>query len=147
MGSERRGGFFNPSLDDMNKEILGWDVYTMLSGEAMYELKKVPVHFSSVDQYLDVFEPLLLEESRAQTLRSLQSQDVTEHQLKLQAVRGEPHEPFRIANFEAPPEATTKPLYFDTDLVLVSPEQLDLADLLLNCYSDQACWTFPRFSA
>ena len=126
MGSERRGGFFNPSLDDMNKEILGWDVYTMLSGEAMYELKKVPVHFSSVDQYLDVFEPLLLEESRAQTLRSLQSQDVTEHQLKLQAVRGEPHEPFRIANFEAPPEATTKPLYFDTDLVLVSHEQLDL---------------------
>ena len=124
--SERRGGFFNPSLDDMNKEILGWDVYTMLSGEAMYELKKVPVHFSSVDQYLDVFEPLLLEESRAQTLRSLQSHDVTEHQLKLQAVRGEPHEPFRIANFEAPSEATTKPLYFDTDLVLVSHEQLDL---------------------
>ena len=41
--SERRGGFFNPSLEDMNKEILGWDVYTMLSGEAMYELKKVPV--------------------------------------------------------------------------------------------------------
>ena len=126
MSSERRGGFFNPSLDDMNKEILGWDVYTMLSGEAMYELKKVPVHFSSVDQYLDVFEPLLLEESRAQTLRSLQSHDVTEHQLKLQAVRGEPHEPFRIANFEAPTEATTKPLYFDTDLVLVSHEQLDL---------------------
>ena len=46
--------------------------------------------------------------------------------LDLGRLRGEPHEPFRIANFEAPPEATTKPLYFDTDLVLVSHEQLDL---------------------
>ena len=125
----RHGGFFNPSLEDMNKEVLAWDLYMMLSGEAMYTLQKIPVHFSSVDQYLDVFEPLLLEECRAQTLRSLQENEVVEHHLKLQAVQGEPHEPFRIANFAAPAESTSKPFYFDTDLVLVSHEQLDLETL------------------
>ena len=35
--------FFQPSLDDMNKEVLAWDVYTMLGDKPMYLLRKVPV--------------------------------------------------------------------------------------------------------
>ena len=55
--------FYHPSLDEMNKEVLAWDLYAMLEGRAMYSLRDVPVKFSSVDEYLDVFEPLLLEEA------------------------------------------------------------------------------------
>ena len=78
--------FFNPSLDDVNKEVLGWDLYQILAGKPMYSLRDVPINFSSVDQYLDIFEPLLLEECRAQTLRSLKESEHIEHHLKLQAV-------------------------------------------------------------
>ena len=119
--------FFNPSLDDMSKEVLAWDLYHMLAGKAMYSLRDVPVRFSSVDEYLDVFEPLLLEECRAQTLRSLYENEDREHHVQLQGV--EALEPFRIIHFEAPPESTTKqPAFFDTDLVFVSHEPLDLTE-------------------
>ena len=64
-------GFFNPSLEDMNKDVLAWNLYTMFTGKVGHKLQKVPIQFTSVDQYLDIFEPLLLEECRAQTLRSL----------------------------------------------------------------------------
>jgi senataxin len=116
--------FYNPSLDEMNKEVLAWDLYHMLEGRAMYSLRDVPVRFSSVDEYLDVFEPLLLEECRAQTLRSLHENDGRESHVQLRSV--EPHEPFRIIHFDAPTESSTKPTYFDTDLVFVSHEPLDL---------------------
>ena len=43
------------SLDEMYKEVLGWDLYVMLSGRPMYQLRDVPERFSSVDEYLDVF--------------------------------------------------------------------------------------------
>ena len=71
-----------------------------------------------------VFEPLLLEECRAQTMRSLYENMGVEHHLQLSAV--EASEPFRIIHFEAPVESSTKPTYFDTDLVFVSHEPLDL---------------------
>ena len=116
--------FYNPSLEEMSKEVLAWDLYAMLEGRAMYTLQDVPVRFSSVDQYLDVFEPLLLEECRAQTLRSLHESDGREHQVQLTSV--EPLEPFRIIHFEAPAESSTKGLYFDTDLVFVSHEPLEV---------------------
>ena len=118
--------FFNPSLDDMSKEVLAWDLYHMLAGKAMYSLRDVPVRFSSVDEYLDVFEPLLLEECRAQTLRSLHENEDREHHVQLQAV--DALEPFRIIHFAAPPDSTAKPVFFDTDLVFVSHEPLDLTE-------------------
>ena len=87
------------SLDEMYKEVLGWDLYVMLSGRPMYQLRDVPERFSSVDEYLDVFEPLLLEECRAQTLRSLyEMTDSRDHHLQLKLV--EPLEPFRLLQFD-----------------------------------------------
>ena len=116
--------FYNPSLDEMNKEVLAWDLYQMLEGRAMYSLRDVPVKFASVDEYLDVFEPLLLEECRAQTLRSLHENEGRDSHLQLRSV--EPLEPFRVIHFEAPQESSTKATFFDTDLVFVSHEPLDL---------------------
>ena len=115
--------FYSPSLEEMSKEVLAWDLYHMLAGKAMYSLRDVPVRFSSVDEYLDVFDPLLLEECRAQTLRSLHENDGREHHVLLRSV--EPLEPFRIVHFEAPADSLTKPTYFDTYLVFVSHEPLD----------------------
>ena len=136
--------FFNPSLDDMSKEVLAWDLYHMLAGKAMYSLRDVPVRFSSVDEYLDVFEPLLLEECRAQTLRSLHENEGRENHVQLMAV--EAHEPFRIIHFEAPPDSSSKPTYFDTDLVFVSHEPLDLTEEAEEQPADEAgTWgTRPR---
>lgn len=122
--------FAHVSLDEMNKEVLAWDIHQMLSGEPMYSLRKVPVHFSSIDQYLDIFEPLLLEECRSQILRSMGESEgaarVT-HRLKLLAV--EPCDPFRVMRFEPPaaaPTANGKPALVETDLVCVSYEPLNL---------------------
>jgi senataxin len=90
----------------------------------MYSLRDVPVRFSSVDEYLDVFEPLLLEECRAQQLRSLhENVECDGDHLQLRDV--EPLEPFRVIHFDAPPDVSPKPAYFDTDLVFVSHEPLD----------------------
>ena len=94
--------FFNPSLEDMNKDVLAWNLYNVFTGKAGHKLQKVPIHFTSVDQYLDIFEPLLLEECRAQILRSFQEGSVIEHHLKLQGLQGEAHDPFRTLSFEAP---------------------------------------------
>ena len=44
----------------MHTEVLGWDLYQVLNDDSMYSLRKVPVHFDSVDEYLDVMEPLLI---------------------------------------------------------------------------------------
>ena len=57
----------------MHTEVLGWDLYQVLNDDSMYSLRKVPVHFDSVDEYLDVMEPLLLEESRAQQAEEARS--------------------------------------------------------------------------
>ena len=70
----------------MHTEVLGWDLYQVLNDDSMYSLRKVPVHFDSVDEYLDVMEPLLLEESRAQILRDLQEANVVEGHLQLRGI-------------------------------------------------------------
>ena len=84
----------------MNKEVLAWDLFEMLENKSLYALRDVPISFSSIDEYLDIFEPLLLEECRAQTLRSLGEAENVEHHLYLEAA--EPAEPFRMIRFEVP---------------------------------------------
>jgi hypothetical protein len=118
--------FFQPSLDDMNKEVLAWDMFQMLQEKPMYLLRTVPLRFSSVDEYLDVFEPLLLEECRAQTLRSMQENQVEDDHLQIASI--DPNEPFRYITFalESKGDANEPQVktYYDNDLVFVSYEQL-----------------------
>ena len=116
--------FFQPSLEEMNKEVLAWDLFHMLSGSPMYSLRRVPLKFSSVDEYLDVFEPLLLEECRAQTLRSMQENDDKDYNLQLLSV--EAGDLFRVISFEAPANVDPKSFFYDNDLVFISYEQLDM---------------------
>eukprot|EP00966_Prymnesium_polylepis_P173635 4016583-Prymnesium_polylepis.1 len=114
----------------MNKEVLAWDMYQMLEEKPMYTLRSVPVKFSSVDEYLDVFEPLLLEECRAQTLRSMQEkseEDIIDLYLSITAV--ESAEPFRLISFSLPEETTR--CYFENDLVFISYEPVSYTHLTL----------------
>ena len=122
---------FTPvSLDEMYKEVLAWDVYAMVEGSPMYSLRTVPILFSSIDQYLDVFEPLLLEECRAQIVRSIGELEASPERLRL--LSAEDAETFRVMGFEPPPlpknssASPAKPTFVETDLVCVSYEPLRL---------------------
>lgn len=123
--------FFNPSLDDMQKEVLSWDFHSILKRDTVHTLTPVPNQFASTDAYLDVFEPLLLEECRAQVLRGVREQHefTKPHHLRLMSVetRGQ----FLVITFEAPPEPadpTKGTRYFDTDLVFVSYDEMKNLD-------------------
>ena len=116
------------NLHEMYKEVLAWDLYKMLEGNPMYSLNPVPLRFSSIDEYLDIFEPLLLEECRAQTLRHLYAAAETEHRITLASV--EAAEPFRLLHFELPPHTSDEHAPFESkDLVFISHEQLHLEDI------------------
>jgi predicted DNA helicase len=56
-----------PSRNALLKYVLGWTLADLVSdkGDPSLILKEVPDHFSSVEQYVSVFEPLLLAEMRA----------------------------------------------------------------------------------
>ena len=61
-------------LSRLQQEVLAWDYYRM-GGEddpgasGGRKLREVPKKFASIQEYLDVFEPLVLEECAAQVCR------------------------------------------------------------------------------
>eukprot|EP00898_Chlorokybus_atmophyticus_P002657 jgi/Chlat1/3392/Chrsp23S03726 len=60
-------------MDDWFREILSWHYYQIVENEDpadINRLKTVPVQFQSVGDYQEVFQPLLLEELKAQLQRS-----------------------------------------------------------------------------
>lgn len=65
--------------DELHKHVLTWDVYDILDGKQLYDLSRVKESYRSVDEYLDVFEGLLLEECRAQLERSAIEKTQTYH--------------------------------------------------------------------
>ena len=62
-------------LSRLQQEVLSWDYFTMDDGQTRSDaarkraLRDVPNTFDSVNEYLDVFEPLVLEECAAQISR------------------------------------------------------------------------------
>lgn len=62
-------------LSRLQQEVLSWDYFTMDDGQTRSDatrkraLRDVPKTFASVNEYLDVFEPLVLEECAAQISR------------------------------------------------------------------------------
>ena len=62
-------------LSRLQQEVLSWDYFTMDDGQTRSDaarrraLRDVPKTFASVTEYLDVFEPLVLEECAAQIAR------------------------------------------------------------------------------
>jgi senataxin len=62
-------------LSRLQQTVLSWDYFTMDDGQTRSDatrkraLRDVPKTFASVNEYLDVFEPLVLEECAAQISR------------------------------------------------------------------------------
>ncbi|CAI5466533.1 unnamed protein product [Closterium sp. Yama58-4] len=84
------------------------------------ELREVPVQFSSAEEYVDVFERLLLEECRAQILRGAEEQGRMESHLVV-AVRCERANEFHMVGV-ASKEALVADCH-DNDLLLLSKEK------------------------
>mmetsp|Transcript_38001 Transcript_38001/g.63069 ORF Transcript_38001/g.63069 Transcript_38001/m.63069 type:complete len:479 (-) Transcript_38001:1271-2707(-) len=114
-----------PSLDDVHKEILSWNYYLLETEDRrlakapaeVRDIKKVPLTFSSVDDYVEIFEPLLLEECKAQIVRA--KEEAGEPQ-NLILAGGEKIGEFLFVRFELPWDSTHR--YSTGDLILLSKE-------------------------
>ncbi|KAM9977026.1 hypothetical protein ACTFIR_010878 [Dictyostelium discoideum] len=72
---------FTTKIDSLHKIILDWVPTKFADDPPMSELKPVPGTFDDLKHYIDIFQPLLIEEFRAQVIRNLDEgvnfQDVT----------------------------------------------------------------------
>ena len=108
-------------LSRLQQEVLTWDYYRMGGEEdagasSGRTLREVPYTFASITEYLDVFEPLVLEECAAQLVRG-DEEDI--HPSTIGAVfRSERREGFHVVQFILGEEAMSE--FHDNDLILVS---------------------------
>ena len=59
-------------LSNLQREVLCWDYWRLGTEEdtrVERELKEVPSTFKSIQEYINIFEPLILEECAAQVVR------------------------------------------------------------------------------
>ncbi|CAI5472811.1 unnamed protein product [Closterium sp. Yama58-4] len=110
-GGKEAGGEKAASTARLLRTVLSWDFFHMLA------LSKV---FSSAEEYVDVFERLLLEECRAQILRGAEEQGDMESHLVV-AVRCERANEFHMVGV-ASKEALVADCH-DNDLLLLSKEK------------------------
>ena len=108
-------------LSRLQQEVLTWDYYRMggeqdAGASSGRTLREVPYTFASITEYLDVFEPLVLEERAAQLVRG-DEEDI--HPSTIGAVfRSERREGFHVVQFILGEEAMSE--FHDNDLILVS---------------------------
>lgn len=108
-------------LSRLQQEVLTWDYYRMggeddAGASSGRTLREVPYTFAGITEYLDVFEPLVLEECAAQLVRG-DEEDV--HPSTIGAVfRSERREGFHVVQFILGEEAMSE--FHDNDLILVS---------------------------
>lgn len=108
-------------LSRLQQEILAWDYYRM-GGEddpgaaAGRTLREVPKTFASINEYLDVFEPLVLEECAAQVCRGEEGD--TRPSNVGAVLSSERLDGFHVVKFVLGEEAMRE--FRDNDLVLVA---------------------------
>jgi len=114
-------------LSRLQQEVLAWDYYRLLSGPRGHggasrrggrALRDVPRTFASVHEYLDVFEPLVLEECAAQIARGDEEEP---RRSDIGAVfRTDRVDGFHVVRFILGEDAMAR--FHDNDLILVSKE-------------------------
>ena len=114
-------------LSRLQQEVLAWDYYRLLSGprgrggasrRGGRALRDVPRTFASVHEYLDVFEPLVLEECAAQIARGDEEEP---RRSDIGAVfRTDRVDGFHVVRFILGEDAMAR--FHDNDLILVSKE-------------------------
>ena len=108
-------------LSRLQQEILAWDYYRM-GGEddpgaaAGRTLREVPKTFASINEYLDVFEPLVLEECAAQVCRGEEGDARPSNVAAV--LRSERVDGFHVVKFVLGEEAMRE--FRDNDLILAA---------------------------
>ena len=109
-------------LSRLQQEVLAWDYYRMggpddPGASKGRKLHEVPTTFGSINEYLDVFEPLVLEECAAQVTRG--EEEVGNRPANIGAVfRSERINGFHVVHFILGEEAMSE--FHDNDLILLS---------------------------
>ena len=121
-------------LSRLQQEVLSWDYFTMDDGQTRSDaarkrtLRDVPKTFASVNEYLDVFEPLVLEECAAQISRGGDDEEETRlgGEATIGAVfRSQRVDGFHVVQFILGEEAMAG--FHDNDVILVSKTDPDEA--------------------
>ena len=112
-------------LSRLQQEVLSWDYFTMDDGQTRSDatrkraLRDVPKTFASVNEYLDVFEPLVLEECAAQISRGDEEETRRSSGSTIGAVfRSTRVDGFHVVQFILGEDAMAG--FHDNDLILVS---------------------------
>ena len=112
-------------LSRLQQEVLSWDYFTMDDGQTRSDatrkraLRDVPKTFASVNEYLDVFEPLVLEECAAQISRGDEEETRRSSGSTIGAVfRSTRVDGFHVVQFILDADAMAG--FHDNDLILVS---------------------------
>ena len=112
-------------LSRLQQEVLSWDYFTMDDGQTRSDatrkraLRDVPKTFASVNEYLDVFEPLVLEECAAQISRGDEEETRRSSGSPIGAVfRSTRVDGFHVVQFILGEDAMAG--FHDNDLILVS---------------------------
>ncbi|KAK8967609.1 putative helicase MAGATAMA 3 [Platanthera guangdongensis] len=122
-----------PRLDVWFKSILELDYFVVAGLYSAYgdekttsNLNKVPLHFQSLDHYIKIFQPLVLEEFKAQLHNSfLESSVENKHCGSLFVVSVERIDDFHIIRGCPDEEFTTSPGCMENDLILLTKEPLE----------------------
>eukprot|EP00775_Hariotina_reticulata_P010999 gene10999-11153_t len=104
--------------------LLSWDYFALCQrandGKGVYDtLRPVPTTFSSIQEYKEVFEPLLLEEAGAQVLRGIEEGVVLEPHPAVVAACSKANG-FHVARISVSPEVAQQ--MCDNDLLLLTKD-------------------------
>ncbi|WIA30316.1 hypothetical protein OEZ86_000404 [Tetradesmus obliquus] len=104
--------------------LLSWDYFALCKradeGKGVYDtLRSVPNTFSSIQEYKEVFEPLLLEEAGAQVLRGIEEGVVIEPHESVVAACSKDTD-FHVARISVKPEVASQ--MSDNDLLLLTKD-------------------------
>ena len=125
--------FRPPKLDDWYRPILEIDYFSIAglpSGSAdgsapLYEMKEIPLNFSSPDDYIKIFRPLVLEEFKAQFHNSFVEASSSEEMFcgSLCVLSVERVDDFHIVRAR-PEDGESARAFLENDLVLLTKEPL-----------------------
>ena len=110
------------AAESLLTKVLAWDYWEITekletSGGMFDNLRSVPLTFKSMEEYKQVFEPLVLEECCAQILRGMEEGEVLEPHKAVSAAFEERGD-FSFTTMVV--EAETSQSYSDNDLILIS---------------------------
>lgn len=128
-------------INRFHKVLLSWDYFELAekadsNGGVFSNLRGVPATFTSLKEYKEVFEPLVLEECGAQILRGMEEGVVLTPQPAV-VCSHEKKEDFIYARISLPPGVSSQ--YNDNDLVLLCKDNPEAEDVKTELHALGFC--------